>query len=93
MNRSSYYKWLAGRPELPSSTGTGSWRSATIMTLAQGGILMKRWAASGEAFADRYFRCSDGLIARAAGINNMPQVLTGLIQNGEFTRILQRLDD
>jgi hypothetical protein len=28
-----------------------------------------------------------------AGISNMTQVLTGLIENGEFTQILQRLDD
>jgi hypothetical protein len=26
------------------------------------------------------------------GISNMTQVLTGLIDNGEFTQILQRLD-
>ncbi|GAA2218823.1 hypothetical protein [Streptomyces nogalater] len=71
----------------------GSRWSATIITLAQVEILMKRWAASGEAFAGRYFWCSDGLIVRDAGISNMTQVLAGLLQNGEFTQILQRLDD
>lgn len=39
------------------------------------------------------FRCPDGLIVRDAGISNMVQVLSGLIENGEFTHILQRLDD
>ncbi|MGW0204837.1 hypothetical protein ACWDZ8_03130 [Streptomyces sp. NPDC003233] len=71
----------------------GSRWSATIITLAQVEILMKRWAASGEALVGRYFWCSDGLIVRDAGISNMTQVLAGLIQNGEFTQILQRLDD
>ncbi|MFI9723894.1 hypothetical protein ACIHFE_30285 [Streptomyces sp. NPDC052396] len=71
----------------------GSRWSATIITLAQVEILMKRWAASGEALAGRYFRCSDGLIVRDAGIGNMTQVLTGLIENGEFPQILRRLDD
>ncbi|MGY5058529.1 hypothetical protein ACWDFR_31485 [Streptomyces sp. 900105755] len=71
----------------------GSRWSATIITLAQVEILMKRWAVSGEALAGRYFWCSDGLIVRDAGVSNMTQVLAGLIQNGEFTQILQRLDD
>jgi hypothetical protein len=71
----------------------GSRWSATIITLAQVEILLKRWAVSGEGLAGRYFWCSDGLIVRDAGISNMTQVLDGLIQNGEFTQILQRLDD
>ncbi|MEV7076273.1 hypothetical protein [Streptomyces sp. NPDC093990] len=68
------------------------WR-ATIITVDQVEILMKRWAASGEALTGRYFWCTDGLIVRDAGISNMTQVLAGLIQNGEFAQILQRLDD
>ncbi|MFC9105535.1 hypothetical protein ACFT08_31750 [Streptomyces rochei] len=56
----------------------GSRWSATIITLAQVEILMKRWAASGEAPSGRYFWCSDGLIVRDPGISNMVQVLTGL---------------
>ncbi|MFJ9855421.1 hypothetical protein [Streptomyces sp. NPDC101150] len=71
----------------------GSRWSATIITLAQVEILMKRWAASGDAFGGRYFWCSDGLIVRDAGISNMTQVLTGLIETGEFTQILQRIED
>ncbi|MFF4934882.1 hypothetical protein ACFY2H_39405 [Streptomyces griseofuscus] len=71
----------------------GSRWSATIITVAQVEILMKRWAASGEALSGRYFWCSDGLIVRDAGIGNMTEVLTGLIENGEFTQILQRLED
>ncbi len=54
---------------------------------------MKRWAKSGEALGGRYFWCSDGLIVRDAGISNMTWVLSGLIETGEFTQILQRLDD
>ncbi|WP_131743376.1 hypothetical protein [Actinomadura roseirufa] len=71
----------------------GSRWSATIITLSQVEILMKRWAASGEALEGRYFWCSDGLIVRDAGVSNMTQVLIGLIENGKFTQILQRLDD
>ncbi|MER8068550.1 hypothetical protein ABTZ59_09670 [Streptomyces sp. NPDC094034] len=71
----------------------GSRWSATIITLDQIEILMTRWAASGEALGGRYFWCSDGLIVRDTGISSMPRVLVGLVENGEFTRILQRLDD
>jgi hypothetical protein len=67
--------------------------SATVITLAQVEILTRRWAASGEPLAGRYFWCSDGLIARDADITNVTQVLAGMIQNGDFTRILQRLED
>ncbi|MFF9335649.1 hypothetical protein [Streptomyces albogriseolus] len=41
----------------------------------------------------RYFRCSDGLIVRDAGIDNITHVLTGLLDGGDFTQVLQRLDD
>ncbi|MFD9903203.1 hypothetical protein [Streptomyces sp. NPDC059063] len=71
----------------------GSRWSATIITLAQVEGLMKRWATDGEALTGRYFWCPDGVIVRDPGISNMAQVLTGLIENGEFTQILQRLDD
>ncbi|MEV5513922.1 hypothetical protein AB0L50_13475 [Streptomyces flaveolus] len=71
----------------------GSRWSATICTVAQVEVLMKRWAKSGEALGGRYFWCSDGLIVRDAGISNMIRVLAGLIETGEFTQILQRLDD
>ncbi|MFC1436744.1 hypothetical protein ABUW04_00605 [Streptacidiphilus sp. N1-10] len=70
----------------------GSRWSATIITLDQVGVLMARWAESGEALGGRYFWCSDGLIVRDPGISNMTQVLTGLIESNEFTQILQRLD-
>ncbi|MEV4342236.1 hypothetical protein [Streptomyces sp. NPDC049590] len=71
----------------------GSRWSATVLTLAQVGILMKRWATSGEALDGRYFWCPDGLIVRDAGVSAMTRVLTGLIENGEFEQILQRLDE
>ncbi|MFF2810739.1 hypothetical protein ACFVT2_26905 [Streptomyces sp. NPDC058000] len=71
----------------------GSRWSATMFTVAQVEVLMKRWAASGEALGGRYFWCSHGLIVRDAGISNMTQVLTGLIENGDVTQVLHRLDD
>ncbi|GAA3381483.1 hypothetical protein GCM10020367_72910 [Streptomyces sannanensis] len=67
--------------------------SATVITLAQVETIMKRWVATGEALGGSYFWCSDGLIVRDAGISNMTQVLVGLIQTGEFTQTLQRIDD
>ncbi len=70
----------------------GSRWSATIITLAQVELVMKRWAASGEALEGRYFWASDGLIVRDAGISNMTQVLVGLLKHDEFTQVLQRLD-
>ncbi|MGW6599373.1 hypothetical protein [Streptomyces sp. NPDC055036] len=71
----------------------GSRWSATIITLDQVEILMKRWEVSGEALRGRYFWCSDGLIVRDTGISSMTRVLVGLVENGEFEQILQRLDD
>ncbi|MGW2512323.1 hypothetical protein ACWC0A_23610 [Streptomyces scopuliridis] len=67
--------------------------SATVFTLAQLATIMERWAATGEALGGSYFWCSDGLIVRDAGISNMTQVLVGLIETGEFTQILQRVDE
>ncbi|GGU94305.1 hypothetical protein GCM10010211_71750 [Streptomyces albospinus] len=71
----------------------GSRWSATMFTVAQVEVLMKRWAASGEALGGRYFWCSDELIVHDAGIGSMTQVLTGLMENGEFTQVLHRLDN
>lgn len=70
----------------------GSRWSATIITLAQVEVVMKRWETTGEAVGGRYFWVSDGLIVRDAGISNMTQVLIGLVENGEFTQVLQRID-
>ncbi|MFD9099010.1 hypothetical protein [Streptomyces collinus] len=70
----------------------GSRWSATIITLAQVELVMKRWAASGEALGGRYFWVSHGLIVRDAGITSMTQVLVGLVENDEFAQVLQRLD-
>ncbi|MGW3313800.1 hypothetical protein ACWDG9_45385 [Streptomyces sp. NPDC001073] len=71
----------------------GSRWSATICTVSHVETLMKRWAASGEALERRYFWCSDGLVVRDAGISNIIQVLTSLVENDEFTQIRQRLED
>ncbi|MEU5299229.1 hypothetical protein ACH4YO_01975 [Streptomyces noursei] len=70
----------------------GSRWSATLFTVAQVEVLMKRWAASGEALGGCYFWCPDGLIVRDSGIGNMTRVLTGLIENGEFRQVLRRLE-
>ncbi|WP_343235446.1 hypothetical protein [Streptomyces bauhiniae] len=71
----------------------GSRWSATLITLGQVELVMKRWATTGEALGGCYFQVSDGLIVRDAGIGNMTRVLVGLIENGEFAQVLQRLDD
>ncbi|MEV8092466.1 hypothetical protein [Streptomyces nigra] len=71
----------------------GSRWSATVFTLAEVARIMDRWSRTGEALDGRYFWCSDGLIVREPGIDNMTQVLAGLLDDGEFTDVLQRLDD
>ncbi len=71
----------------------GSRWSATVFTLAEVDRLMKSWAASGEALDGRYFWCSDGLIVRDPGIESMSGVIAGLLDSGEFSQVLQRLDD
>jgi hypothetical protein len=70
----------------------GTHWSATIITLGQVRAVMARWAESGEALGGRYFWCSDGLIVRDPGIGNMARVINGLMETGEFTQILHRLD-
>jgi hypothetical protein len=67
--------------------------SATVFTVAEIGRLMKYRSQSGEALGGRYFWCSDGLIVRDPGVDNMTQVIAGLLDSGEFDQILQRLDD
>ncbi|MFE2276736.1 hypothetical protein ACFXAE_05580 [Streptomyces sp. NPDC059454] len=71
----------------------GSRWSATVFTLAEVERLMKRWSRTGEELGGRYFWCSDGLIVRDPGIDNMTRVLAGLLETGDFTQVLQRLDD
>jgi len=70
----------------------GSRWSATVFTVAEVERLMDTWTRSGEALGGRYFWCSDGLIVREPGIESMTQVIAGLLDSGEFTQILQRLD-
>jgi hypothetical protein len=64
-----------------------------VFTLAEVERLMARWSRTGEALGGRYFWCSDGLIVRDPGIDSMTQVLAGLLDDGDFTQVLQRLYD
>lgn len=52
---------------------------------------MKLWAGTDEALGGRYFWDSDGLIVRDPGIDSMTAVIAGLIDNGEFSEIFQRV--
>ncbi|CAM5556517.1 putative protein OS=Kitasatospora aureofaciens OX=1894 GN=GCM10010502_65550 PE=4 SV=1 [Kitasatospora aureofaciens] len=54
---------------------------------------MERWARTGEALDGRYLWCFDGLIVREPGIDNMTQGMVGLLDDGDFTQVLQRLHD
>lgn len=54
---------------------------------------MKRWSQTGEELGGRYFWCSDGLIVRDPGIEGMTHVLAHPLDAGDFTQVLQRLDD
>ncbi|MEU0649228.1 hypothetical protein [Streptomyces umbrinus] len=71
----------------------GSRWSATVFTVTEVERLMATWAESDEALGGRYFRISDGLIVRDPGIDNIAQVIAGLIDNGEFSEVFQRLAD
>jgi peptide methionine sulfoxide reductase MsrA len=70
----------------------GSRWSATVFTLAEVERLMKRWSQTDEELGGRCFWCADGLIVRAPGIDDMTQVLAGLLETDDFTQVLQRLD-
>lgn len=74
-------------------TADGSRWSATMFTLAEVERIMARWSRTGEALGGRYFWCSDGLIVLEPGIDNMTQVLAGLLDDGDLTHVLQRHDD
>ncbi|MEU2679028.1 hypothetical protein ABZ638_19305 [Streptomyces sp. NPDC007107] len=69
----------------------GSRWTATVFTVAEVERLMKLWAEADEALGGRYFWVSDGLIVRDPGIDNMTDVIAGLIENGEFPEIFQQV--
>ncbi|WP_399041959.1 hypothetical protein [Streptomyces sp. 3330] len=71
----------------------GSCWTATVFTVAEVERLMKLWAGTDEALGGRYFWVSDGLIVRDPGIGSMTGVIAGLIENGEFSKIFQRVID
>ncbi|WIX82639.1 hypothetical protein QRX50_18605 [Amycolatopsis carbonis] len=54
--------------------------------------MMRRRTGSREALGGRYFWVSDGLIVREPGVSAIVGVLEGLLDNGDFTSIRQRLD-
>ncbi|GGL83168.1 hypothetical protein GCM10010095_79930 [Streptomyces anthocyanicus] len=65
--------------------------TATVFTVAEVERLMKLWADTDEALGGRYFWVSDGLIVKDPGIDGMTGVIAGLIENGEFSEIFQRV--
>ncbi|MFF8574067.1 hypothetical protein ACF07F_15615 [Streptomyces sp. NPDC015237] len=69
----------------------GSRWTATVFTVAEVERLMKLWAGTDEALGGRYFWVSDGLIVKDPGIENLTAVIAGLIENGEFSEIFQRV--
>ncbi|MGW7079885.1 hypothetical protein [Streptomyces sp. NPDC054866] len=71
----------------------GSRWTATVFTVAEVERLMKLWAGTDEAFGGRYFWVSDSLIVRDPGIDNMAEVIAGLIETGEFSEIFQRVSN
>ncbi|MEU4099402.1 hypothetical protein ACFY8X_25745 [Streptomyces tanashiensis] len=71
----------------------GSHWTATVFTVREVERLMTLWAGTDEALGGRYFWVPDGLIVRDPGIDNMADVIAGLVENGEFHSIFQRSDD
>jgi len=64
-----------------------------VFTVEEVERLMAKGVQTCEDLGGRYFWCSDELVVRQPGIDNMAQVIAGLIDSGEFEQILQRLDD
>ncbi|MFQ6144596.1 hypothetical protein ACLMNJ_16195 [Streptomyces seoulensis] len=71
----------------------GSCWTATVFTVVEVERLMRLWAGTDEARGGRYFWVSDGLIVGDPGIDSMTGVIAGLIENGEFSEIFQRVID
>ncbi|WP_065489628.1 hypothetical protein [Streptomyces sp. PTY087I2] len=71
----------------------GSRWTATVFTLDEVQRLMEKGSRTGEDLGGRYFWCYDGLIVRDPGIDNIIEVLIGLLDEGDFWQILQRIDD
>jgi hypothetical protein len=73
-----------------TDAGGDRW-SATVMTQAEIGRIMDRWAASGEGLGGRYFQCDDLLIVSRPGLPNMTDILGHLLASGEFREVLHPL--
>ncbi|WP_460441887.1 hypothetical protein [Amycolatopsis stemonae] len=71
----------------------GSRWSATIFTPLKVERLMSEWAGTGQYGGGGCFWCSDGLIVRESGVDNMVIALAGLHQSGPFRDALNRLDE
>lgn len=65
--------------------------SGTAFTHDEVGRLLERWRRSGECLDGGYFWASDGLIVREPGIPSMVSVIDHLVETGEYTSVLQRL--
>jgi hypothetical protein len=53
---------------------------------------MTRGTEIGEALSGRYFWCSDALIVKEPGVLPTAKVIMGLLDDGEFHQVFQRLD-
>jgi hypothetical protein len=70
----------------------GSHWSQTISTLAEIESLMRRSAETGEPLNDHHLSFRDGLIVRDAGVKSMTNLLADLLETGEFTERLRRVE-
>jgi hypothetical protein len=75
------------------TSADGSRWSATVMTPAEIGRIMARWASSGESLGGRYFQCDDLLIVTRPGLPNMIDILGRLLGSGEFREVLTPLSE
>ncbi|RKS09150.1 hypothetical protein DFP74_4879 [Nocardiopsis sp. Huas11] len=66
--------------------------TGTLFTLASVQRRMAEDAETGESLDGRYFWRADSLIVRDPGVGDMTRVLAGLIDFGDLTRVLRRVD-
>jgi hypothetical protein len=70
----------------------GSRWSATFLSVAEIGRLMKRWEATGEYLDGAYLRVPDLIVVRHGGVEGMVAVLNSILATGDPGTALIRID-
>ena len=71
----------------------GSVWSATFLSYAEIGRILRRWATTGEAEGGRFFSCHDLVIIRDPGVDEMLAAATDLVITEHYLDVLSLVED